>query len=701
MHFQLIQLLTGVSMSRLTSRRVSPSHDLYRVALRCVVSVAFIIAPSLTAQTSLPATSAPTTGAQPTIAPADWNGGWIGVVTTASVTPAGQTPINLPVHLVISGAPNTPTIEITAALAGAIAAPAREASLKDHTIGFLLSSSGRNARFDGKLSDDGSTVTGSFGFTDEEGKSIPPTLPWTMRRVDLVSSVASAKTYNMTLGAMGQKIAMTLALGEGPHGWCGAIDILAQGIRNFPLEVSKDGDTIVAVMQVAPPGSFRLKPSTQAGVLEGTYTQASFTEPVLLTEVAGGRLASARRPQDPVPPFPYTDREVMVTHMFGHKLSGTLSLPTNNTLARDGKFPAIVLVSGSGPQDRDESILGHRPFAVISDALARAGVAVLRYDDRGTGGSTGDFAACTTADFATDADMCTEWLKKQPEIDAARIGMLGHSEGAMIAPLVAQWQNVGDVPINPLAFVVLLAPPIEPCGSVLNRQTQLLYDASGTKREVSDPAVLAHGQVMRAVMDKASAQELRPLVEDLVRAQLAAAGQVAANDADLKTMFDGAMEQLTSKWMTFFIRFDPRSAIVANEVPMLAMFGSKDVQVEAASNQSLLVALTIPSKRPATVRVYEGLNHLFQPATTGLPNEYGSIETTFDPKALADLVAWVVVEAGRAPMPQIPEASRPTINFGGAPAAAPASGGGGLVPSSTPRPSPAEAAPLTVPGATS
>lgn len=634
--------------------------------LRLTYASAALAALVFSASVTAAPQGAPAAPAAPAASVASWNGHWSGKVSTAQVTPPGQTAIDMAIYLSVSGAPGAPVVEVTAARANALAKPARNARIDGRTLTFLLESAGRTALLEGEVSEDGRSVTGSFGFVDADGKAIPPTLPWTMRRTDAVTGVASARTYAGTLEVQGQKLPMKIALGEGANGWCGAVEIPSQGLRNFPVEVVRTAEGFDITMEVGVSALLRLTADATASELTGTFTQGPVTVPIAFKAGSGAKLAASRRPQDPVPPFPYAERDIVINHIFGHKLAGTLTVPNDRSLAVDGRLPVVVLVTGSGAQDRDESLFGHRPFAVIADALARAGVAVLRYDDRGIGGSTGEHSLCTSYDFATDADMATEWLKKQPEIDPRRIGMLGHSEGGMIAPLVAEWQNKGDEPEHPLAFVVLLAAPVEPCAAVLNRQTQMLYDAAGVPKERSAPAVEAHARVMRAILDKKPNAEIRPLVAEMISLQLAAAGQAVPDEASFNATIDAAMAEVAGKWMLTFIRHDPRSSIVVNEVPIFAAWGALDTQVDPNSNSQLLTALTLPSGRPATVKVYPGLNHLFQPAKTGSPDEYGEIETTIDAAVLADVVAWVVETARKGPLAQIPEATRPGIRVGGA-----------------------------------
>jgi pimeloyl-ACP methyl ester carboxylesterase len=320
--------------------------------------------------------------------------------------------------------------------------------------------------------------------------------------------------------------------------------------------------------------------------------------------------------------------------------------------------PAVVLVSGSGPQDRDETLMEHKPFAVLADALTRAGIAVLRYDDRGTAKSTGTFAGATTADLASDADMAVEWLKRQPGIDPARVGLLGHSEGGLIGPLVAAWQHAGDAPANPLAFLVLIAPPGETGGQVLTRQARDLVIAAGAAPDKVEPMAAAHAALMQEMAMRRSADAMRPAAAALVREQLLLAGQPLPDDATLRMLADHTVQALVEPWMSEFIRMDPRAALSWLEVPTLAVWGSKDLQVDAATNSAIFREIAATGA-PIEARTFEGLNHLLQPASKGTVEEYGEIEVTIDAPTLDAIVGWVV-QAARAPaVNQVPEASRP------------------------------------------
>lgn len=574
---------------------------------------------------------------------ARWLGAWIGDVSSPF---AAQVP--LPVHIVVKPGAATPVVEVTCVRAGAIAKPALHVLANESTLAFTLDAGGRRARFEGEPVEDGRAIAGNFHFLDDAGALVPPAQRWSMRRVDIATELASARTYGATLDLGGQGLAMQIALGEGPHGWCGAIEVAAQGLRNFPMTVARAANGFVIGVPLEPAVTMVLNPSDDGSQLAGTFAQGPFTAPVVFVEMPGVRLAGSRRPQDPQPPFPYAENEVRIDHAAGHRLAGTLSVPASSPLARDGRAPALLLVSGSGPQDRDGSIFGHRPFAVLADAFARAGFVVLRCDDRGVGGSSGEFARAAMPDFASDADLALEWLKTQPGVDPARVGIVGHSEGGIVAPLVALWQSSDP---NPLAFTVLLAPPATPGGVLLNRQSKALYDAARLPEATSGPIVAAHAALMRAVERHAPPNELRPLVVELVKLQIGAGGQPLPPEESLQATYDGVLAQVTTPWMSESIRYDPRPALSRLRAPTLAMCGTKDLQVDAAENLGVIDALA-KSGVPAVTRRCEGLNHLFQPAQAGVPDEYATIDTTFDPTTIAEIVAWMTDIAKRAPAAQ-------------------------------------------------
>jgi len=357
----------------------------------------------------------------------------------------------------------------------------------------------------------------------------------------------------------------------------------------------------------------------------GTWTQGQSTA-LDLHRATTADSAPPKRPQEEAiakDPVPYGNAPVSFANAAapGVTLSGTFSKPSGA-----GPFPTVVLIAGSGPNTRDEAVLGHKIFLVIADALNRRGIAVLRYDKRGIGGSTGNYAAATSADFISDAEAAVTYLKTRQEVDTRRLGLLGHSEGGLIAPAVA----AADPSVS---FVVLMAGPGVRGDRILMVQAELIARANGASE-----ADIARGQGLRA--QAFAIVEASSDVAD-AKAKLTAATAKAVAAGQLKQdVADQSVAQLTSPWMYSFLRYDPVPALQKVRVPVLAIDGSLDLQVEPKEN---LAAIRAALKDDADVTVTElsGLNHLFQDATTGSPNEYGRIEETVSPVALNTVGDWI------------------------------------------------------------
>jgi fermentation-respiration switch protein FrsA (DUF1100 family) len=347
------------------------------------------------------------------------------------------------------------------------------------------------------------------------------------------------------------------------------------------------------------------------------------------------RLAKApefARPHDPKKPFPYAAEEVVYENKAaGVKLAATLTLPKGA-----GPFPAVVLITGSGPQDRDETVAGHRPFLVLADYLTRRGIAVLRADDRGVGGSTGDVFKSTTADFADDALAGVAYLKGRKEVHPKQIGLLGHSEGGIAAPLAA-------VKSADIAFIVLLAGTGLPGEELLYLQGERVGRAAGAgEKELARGRALqeAFFAILKKEKDAAAVRKQLLAAVEAERAKLsdeekkAAKGQEVALQAQLK--------MIQTPWFRYFLTHDPRPALRQVRCPVLALNGAKDVQVPSKENLGAIEkALREGGNKDFTVKELPGLNHLFQTCKTGGIAEYGTIEETIAP-AVLDLVAdWV------------------------------------------------------------
>ncbi len=419
--------------------------------------------------------------------------------------------------------------------------------------------------------------------------------------------------------------------------WQGTIDIPEQGAKALPLEkIAVEGDH-VQLSIAGVPGNPAFDGKLADGKITGTFTQGMASIPFHLGREA---VQAARRPQDPVPPFPYQEEEVAYQNGDIH-LAGTLTLPPG-----PGPFPAVVLITGSGAQDRNEELLGHRPFLVLADHLSRNGIAVLRVDDRGVGGSTGSVSGSTSADFAGDVLAGVAFLKQHAHIAADRIGLIGHSEGGLIAPLAASRSK--DV-----AFIVMMAGTGVSGYEILPAQVEAIDKASG------QPADRARrdADLTRSAMDLVRAEKDEAVLRTRLK-KLFADHSNAIDAEDLKTAggldayVDKQVKMLSSPWFRFFVDYDPRPSLRQVKVPVLALNGELDHQVLPDQNLPDIERALREAKNPdVTIRRMPGLNHLFQTATTGSPTEYASIEETLSPAVLDVITHWILERFGNPTKP--------------------------------------------------
>jgi hypothetical protein len=352
-----------------------------------------------------------------------------------------------------------------------------------------------------------------------------------------------------------------------------------------------------------------------------------------LTLKHGDSVSEVIRPQDPKKPFPYLEEQVTYQDKSAAvTLAGTLTMPDSK-----GPFPAVLLISGSGPQDRDETLLGHHPFLVLADYLTRQGIAVLRADDRGIGKSTGDFVKATSADFADDARAGIEFLRSRKEINQAKIGLIGHSEGALIAFMIAAEDRR-------VAFIVSISGPALPGDSIIYLQAELIGRANGAP----DSAIAAE-QSFRLKMFDVIKHETDSLKADAelrmyIRQTIVQSAQQDNKDVDTSSaVVDQQMNLLTSPWLKFFLKYDPRTDLQKVRCPLLAVMGDKDLQVPPEQNRPALEsALKSGGNNKFTVKEFPNLNHLLQTAETGSPMEYSKIEETMSPDALILIGQWIL-----------------------------------------------------------
>jgi uncharacterized protein len=433
----------------------------------------------------------------------------------------------------------------------------------------------------------------------------------------VLHSVAGSWTGRLDLPGAPLDVGVTLT--STPEALSGTLDVPAQGVVGLPLEgVTVDGATVrFAVPELPRDAAFSGTLAADASTISGSFTQAGMRFPLVLRR---GTVAVQERPKEPRPPFPYSVEDVTYRGP-ACDLAGTLTRP-----AGPGPFPAVLLVPGSGAHDRDETVAGHKLFLLLADTLTRAGTAVLRVDDRGVGGSAGTTAAPTYDDLVADIGAGLAFLRGRPEVDPARVGLLGHSEGGYLAPLAAL-RLPGAV-----AFAVLLAGPAVSGEDVLVEQNRLILTASGQSEEQVDAQVTFVHELCRLLRARAD-DEARALVRDRVRVQIAALPPEQRPAAEeVQAPVDEALRS--------FVTYDPAPALAALRVPVLALYGGKDLQVPAAQSEPVLRE-RLAGNPDATVRTIDGLNHLMQPAGTGLPQEYAAIPTTLDPQVLELVATWM------------------------------------------------------------
>jgi pimeloyl-ACP methyl ester carboxylesterase len=402
----------------------------------------------------------------------------------------------------------------------------------------------------------------------------------------------------------------------------GTLDSLDQGANGIPLSaVGLKGSSVTLELNVVG-GKYEGELSKDGQEISGTWTQG---KPLPLVLKRGDKPAVRLRPQEPAKPYPYREEEVSYENpkAAGVRLAGTLTLP------RDGKrpYPAVLLISGSGPQDRDEAILGHKPFLVLADYLTRRGIAVLRVDDRGTGKSTGKFSTATTEDFATDVEAGVGFLKSRADIKKTKIGLIGHSEGGIIAPIVAARSK-------DIAYIVMMA------GLGVGGEALLLAQGEGLGGAKTAEYQRKAYAVVRTEKDPQAARaRLNALLDE-----------TAAPDKLPEAMKRQSIEMIMSDWFKGLLAYDPAPVLRNVKCPVLAINGGKDVQVNARANLAgIRESLAEGRNRDVTIVQFPNLNHLFQTAETGSISEYGRIEETVAPVALQTIGDWVRKRSGLSP----------------------------------------------------
>jgi pimeloyl-ACP methyl ester carboxylesterase len=438
----------------------------------------------------------------------------------------------------------------------------------------------------------------------------------------------------LKVGAVELRQGVTIKAGSDGK-FTGTISSLDQDAKEYPLDVVELKDKAVRLELTLSKAVFEGTLSDDGKEIAGKWLQGGLNLPLTFKKVDA--LPTAKRPQTPKKPYPYDEHDVTFENTGANvKLAGTLSVPRGA-----GPHPAAILISGSGGQDRDETIFNHKPFLVLADYLTRRGIAVLRYDDRGMGKSTGNLATATTEDLAGDTAAGLAFLKTRKDIDPKRIGLIGHSEGGIIAPLLASRSN--DV-----AFIVMLAGPGLPGEDILYLQGQTGLKLAGameaqlTRQRKLQEKLFA---VLKKEPDNDKVAKLARAEFDALLADLPEAEKKEAEA--MKGQVEAQVKMLASPWMRFFILHDPRPALKQVRCPVLALIGEKDFQVPPKENAAeIKKAFEAGGNKDATVQELPHLNHLFQTSKTGALSEYGQLEETFAPAALELIGDWVVKRMG-------------------------------------------------------
>ena len=402
-----------------------------------------------------------------------------------------------------------------------------------------------------------------------------------------------------------------------------ALDSPDQGVSGLPaIKVSQKDATFHFEIPVVT-GVYDGTVNAAKTTITGSWTQNGVEQK--LNFQRSDQLLELVRPQTPVKPYPYKEEEITFPNEKAKiALAGTLTLPRGA-----GPFPAAVLLSDSGPYDREESIVGHRPFLVLADHLTQKGIAALRFDKRGIGKSTGDYGNATAEDFAADAEAALSYLKNRKEIDPRRTGLIGHSEGGLIAALIAS--RSGGV-----AWIVLLAGPGLKGEDTLLLQSELLLKTAGVDDDQIARTREFNKQTYSLVRQEKEPAALEAKLSDLIQSStMGAMLPPAALESQLRLV--------VSPWFRFYLDYDPVPALQKTRCPVLALTGEKDLQIPAKENfPKIQKALEDAGNQDFQTRELPGLNHLFQHCPTGSINEYGTIQETIAPEALAAVSDWVL-----------------------------------------------------------
>jgi pimeloyl-ACP methyl ester carboxylesterase len=525
----------------------------------------------------------------------------------------------------VNGAELRVALHITKGASGALAAtldsidqagswPVSSITLQDSTLKLAIDPI--RASYEGKVSSDASSITGNW----VQGQPIP--LDFHRGVIKAPKAAKPSDIDGIWAGVLdfgAAKLHIVFHIVNTEDGLTATADSPDQGAKGMPVTVTREGASLKLEMKGAA-AVFDGKIASDLKSITGTFVQGPNNVPLVLSPVKDAAQLERKRPQNPSKPYPYLSEDVSYENRVQNvQLAATLTLPSGK-----GNFPGVVLITGSGAQDRDESLLGHKPFLVLADYLTRHGIAVLRVDDRGTGKSTGDFSKATTADFATDVEASLAYLKSRPEVNVHKLGLIGHSEGGVIAPMVAARNS--DV-----AFIVMMAGTGVRGDEILMKQSAAIKESMGASHADAEKDGETEYQLLRVAEHEKDDAVLVKKMREVTNGKL--------TDAQIATQ----LQQIRSPWFQYFLTYDPAMALRKVTCPVLVLNGEKDKQVIPGQNlPAIRKALEEGGNRHFEIVEFPGLNHLFQTAKTGAPTEYVEIEETMAPLALDKISSWIL-----------------------------------------------------------
>lgn len=435
--------------------------------------------------------------------------------------------------------------------------------------------------------------------------------------------------WNGILNIKGTQVRLIFNITQTNNGFTATLDSPDQGAKD--IEVNKTSfENQKLTLEIT---NFLIKYEgiLKNNIITGTFNQGGQSFPLNLSKEIQKK-AELKRPQEPTRPPTYIVDNVKFKNTTDNiTLAGTLTLPK-----KEGIFTTVVLISGSGAQNRNEELLGHKPFLVLADYLTNKGIAVLRFDDRGTAESEGDFNAANTKDLANDVNAAINYLKTRKEVDKKHIGLIGHSEGGIIAPMIAA--NSKDID-----FIVLMAGTGIPGNELLLLQQSLIAKASGDNEEDIEIMKNINKNAFDIII---SADNQEQAQKKLTEYLTMAITQLPKNQMPKGIKEDDFIKlqvnELTSPWMQYFLKYNPADALEQVNCAVLAINGSKDLQVPATVNlEAIKKALEKGGNKNVTIKEFQNLNHLFQECKVGLPSEYEVIEQTISPMVLDEISNWI------------------------------------------------------------